>query len=61
MTCVCPICQRHREWDAKLGDLSPQSRKVVEEIYVALANAEDEACYWQMKFEGTWPDGEARK
>ncbi len=55
MTCNCRICERHRKWDAALAGLTEEQYSVVNEIYCALACAEDEAAYLRAKHDGRWP------
>lgn len=53
--CACDICVRHRRWMAAFGDLNDEAKAALDEIYTCLAVAEDDSCYWEMKFKGTWP------
>lgn len=37
---------------------SYRDRKIVDDLYLRLVNAEEDAAMWRSKYEGTWPEVE---
>lgn len=57
--CECAVCVRHKRWTAALDPHTEDAIAAWEEVQCALAIAEDDACYWRMKYQGTWPGDRA--
>lgn len=53
--CDCDACQRGRTVRRIGESLSPADATFLRGLDEALAHAQTDAVYWQMKYRGTWP------
>lgn len=56
MTCNCRICTLLRRIEPLLAKASKDERAAMEQLFLEWEEASNSACYWEMKFNGTWPN-----
>ena len=59
--CKCRLCKISRRIKAEWDGMTVGTQKLVEELYEAMANAEEDATYWRMRHHGDWVCCEGNK